>query len=185
MPDPDLVIRTSGEKRISNFLLWQVAYAELVFLDTLWPDFSQAGPRRGDRANSRAATGATARSRLDGRHAGSTVVTAIARRRCPRSAGAAGRLAAAAGIRGDGRAGGGRSWPGSGSRMTGAGPFAQGGLLLGGGGHCRGRQRRRPRHRRGAWRFWPLGTARGGAGHPRRAVADAAAPFTSACPASP
>jgi len=41
IPDPDLVIRTSGEKRISNFLLWQVAYAELVFLDTLWPDFSK------------------------------------------------------------------------------------------------------------------------------------------------
>jgi len=41
MPDPDLVIRTSGEQRISNFLLWQVAYAELVFVDTLWPDFSR------------------------------------------------------------------------------------------------------------------------------------------------
>lgn len=39
-PDPDLVIRTSGEKRISNFLLWQSAYAEYVFLDVLWPDFS-------------------------------------------------------------------------------------------------------------------------------------------------
>ena len=39
MPDPDLLIRTSGEKRISNFLLWQCAYAELVFLDRLWPDF--------------------------------------------------------------------------------------------------------------------------------------------------
>ena len=41
MPDPDLVIRTSGEKRISNFLLWQAAYAELVFVDTLWPDFNR------------------------------------------------------------------------------------------------------------------------------------------------
>jgi undecaprenyl diphosphate synthase len=39
MPDPDLLIRTSGELRISNFLLWQLAYAELVFTDTLWPDF--------------------------------------------------------------------------------------------------------------------------------------------------
>ena len=39
MPDPDLVIRTSGEHRISNFLLWQSAYAEYVFTDTLWPDF--------------------------------------------------------------------------------------------------------------------------------------------------
>lgn len=42
IPDPDLVIRTSGEKRISNFLLWQCAYAELVFLDVLWPDFGRA-----------------------------------------------------------------------------------------------------------------------------------------------
>jgi undecaprenyl diphosphate synthase len=41
IPDPDLMIRTSGEKRISNFLLWQLAYAELVFLDTLWPDFTK------------------------------------------------------------------------------------------------------------------------------------------------
>jgi undecaprenyl diphosphate synthase len=41
IPDPDLVIRTSGEKRISNFLLWQTAYAELVFIDRLWPDFTK------------------------------------------------------------------------------------------------------------------------------------------------
>lgn len=41
LPDPDLLIRTSGEMRISNFLLWQLAYAEFVFLDTLWPDFSE------------------------------------------------------------------------------------------------------------------------------------------------
>ena len=39
MPDPDLVIRTSGELRVSNFLLWQSAYAEFAFVDTLWPDF--------------------------------------------------------------------------------------------------------------------------------------------------
>ncbi len=39
MPDPDLIIRTSGERRISNFLLWQSAYAELYFTETLWPDF--------------------------------------------------------------------------------------------------------------------------------------------------
>jgi undecaprenyl diphosphate synthase len=39
LPDPDLVIRTSGEQRISNFLLWQSAYSELVFTETLWPDF--------------------------------------------------------------------------------------------------------------------------------------------------
>ncbi len=39
VPDPELVIRTSGEKRISNFMLWQIAYSELYFTDTLWPDF--------------------------------------------------------------------------------------------------------------------------------------------------
>lgn len=42
MPDPDLLIRTSGERRLSNFLLWQSAYAELLFVDTLWPDFGAA-----------------------------------------------------------------------------------------------------------------------------------------------
>lgn len=41
LPDPDLLIRTSGEQRISNFLLWQTAYAELVFTPTLWPDFAK------------------------------------------------------------------------------------------------------------------------------------------------
>jgi undecaprenyl diphosphate synthase len=41
LPDPDLLIRTSGELRISNFLLWQLAYAELVFVETLWPDFGE------------------------------------------------------------------------------------------------------------------------------------------------
>jgi undecaprenyl diphosphate synthase len=41
MHDPDLLIRTSGEQRISNYLLWQLAYAELVFVDELWPDFSR------------------------------------------------------------------------------------------------------------------------------------------------
>jgi undecaprenyl diphosphate synthase len=39
LPDPDLFIRTGGEMRISNFLLWQAAYAELYFTETLWPDF--------------------------------------------------------------------------------------------------------------------------------------------------
>ena len=38
-PDPDLLIRTSGEMRVSNFLLWQIAYAEIWVTDTLWPDF--------------------------------------------------------------------------------------------------------------------------------------------------
>jgi len=47
VPDPDLMVRTGGDHRISNFLLWQVAYAELWFTDTLWPDF---GPEELDRA---------------------------------------------------------------------------------------------------------------------------------------
>jgi undecaprenyl diphosphate synthase len=42
IPDPDILVRTSGEQRISNFLLWQCAYSELVFLPTLWPDFVKA-----------------------------------------------------------------------------------------------------------------------------------------------
>jgi len=42
LPDPDLIIRTSGEQRLSNFLLWQAAYSELVFVPTYWPDFDQA-----------------------------------------------------------------------------------------------------------------------------------------------
>ena len=40
VPDPDLIIRTSGEKRLSNFLIWQSAYSELVFSEALWPDFT-------------------------------------------------------------------------------------------------------------------------------------------------
>ena len=46
IPDPDLVIRTSGEQRLSNFLLWQAAYAEFVFLPDLWPDFDRRGASR-------------------------------------------------------------------------------------------------------------------------------------------
>jgi undecaprenyl diphosphate synthase len=42
MPDPDLIIRTSGERRLSNFLLWQSAYSELFFTETLWPDFGES-----------------------------------------------------------------------------------------------------------------------------------------------
>ena len=41
MPDVDLFVRSSGEQRTSNFLVWQAAYAEMVFLDTLWPDFDR------------------------------------------------------------------------------------------------------------------------------------------------
>ena len=46
MPDPDLLIRTGGELRISNYLLWQIAYSELYFCDTFWPDFSEDDLRR-------------------------------------------------------------------------------------------------------------------------------------------
>lgn len=46
IPDPDLMIRTSGEKRISNFLLWQLAYTEFYFTDTLWPDFNKEELRK-------------------------------------------------------------------------------------------------------------------------------------------
>ena len=46
MPDPDLLIRTGGEQRISNFLLWQIAYTELYFCDTFWPDFGAEALRR-------------------------------------------------------------------------------------------------------------------------------------------
>jgi undecaprenyl diphosphate synthase len=42
LPEPDLFIRTGGEQRISNFLLWNIAYSELYFTDTLWPDFDEA-----------------------------------------------------------------------------------------------------------------------------------------------
>jgi undecaprenyl diphosphate synthase len=42
LPDPDLLIRSSGEMRISNFLLWQIAYAEIFVTETLWPDFNRA-----------------------------------------------------------------------------------------------------------------------------------------------
>ena len=42
MNDPDILIRTSGERRLSNYLLWQSAYSELVFTETLWPDFTKA-----------------------------------------------------------------------------------------------------------------------------------------------
>lgn len=41
LPDPDLIIRTGGEKRLSNFMLWQSAYSELYFTDVLWPDFTR------------------------------------------------------------------------------------------------------------------------------------------------
>jgi len=61
LPDPDLLIRTSGELRLSNFLLWQLAYAELVFVDTLWPDFGE------DELRSALADYATRRRRFGGR----------------------------------------------------------------------------------------------------------------------
>lgn len=61
LPDPDLLIRTSGELRLSNFLLWQLAYAELVFVDTLWPDFGA------DELRNALADYATRRRRYGGR----------------------------------------------------------------------------------------------------------------------
>jgi len=61
LPDPDLLIRTSGELRLSNFLLWQLAYAELVFVETLWPDFGE------DDLRSALADYATRRRRYGGR----------------------------------------------------------------------------------------------------------------------
>ena len=57
LPDPDLVIRTSGEARISNFLLWQSAYAEYEFIDTLWPDFTRPSSPRSSTAMPRATAG--------------------------------------------------------------------------------------------------------------------------------
>ena len=64
LPDPDLLIRTSGELRISNFLLWQLAYAELVFVDTLWPDFGADAAARGARRVRAAAGAASAADEL-------------------------------------------------------------------------------------------------------------------------
>ena len=46
MPDPDLIVRTSGEYRLSNFLMWQASYAEFYFTDTLWPDFGEEELRK-------------------------------------------------------------------------------------------------------------------------------------------
>ena len=46
LPDPDLLIRTGGEKRVSNFLLWEIAYTELYVTETWWPDFDEASLRR-------------------------------------------------------------------------------------------------------------------------------------------
>ncbi len=62
MPDPDLLVRTSGEYRISNYLLWEGAYSELVFTDVLWPDFRRDAPLRRRRASTSAATAASAPS---------------------------------------------------------------------------------------------------------------------------
>ena len=50
LPDPDLILRTSGEERISNFLLWQSAYSELFFTDVYWPNFSELDFLRAIRA---------------------------------------------------------------------------------------------------------------------------------------
>ncbi len=84
MPDPDLVIRTSGEHRLSNFLLWQSAYAELVFTDVLWPDFGAAefDARWPSLPGASAGSGrALADARCPAR-AGPTCGCACSRRRC-------------------------------------------------------------------------------------------------------
>ena len=75
MHDPDLIIRTSGERRISNYLMWQSAYSELVFRDELWPDFS----RRRSRARWRSTRPATGASAVASRMA-ATAATAAPRR---------------------------------------------------------------------------------------------------------
>ena len=64
MHDPDLLIRTSGEQRISNYLLWQCAYSELVFRDELWPDFGREALRGVACASSRRAGGASGRDAM-------------------------------------------------------------------------------------------------------------------------
>ena len=64
--DPDLLIRTSGEQRLSNFLLWQAAYSELVFRAELWPDFDRGGVR-GVPGGVRGAPAALRRARSDRR----------------------------------------------------------------------------------------------------------------------
>ena len=93
MHDPDLLIRTSGERRISNYLLWQCAYSELVFRDELWPDFSRAtlrgvaGGVRKPQAPLRSALsrGGPARARRTQSDLAARVLIAIPRRRCSRS----------------------------------------------------------------------------------------------------
>jgi hypothetical protein len=84
LPDPDLVIRTSGEARISNFLLWQSAYAEYEFVDTLWPDFT-AAEFGGIVGASRRATAASAGSRP--RRDAAAVIVEMGRPRAARRVG--------------------------------------------------------------------------------------------------
>ena len=67
MHDPDLLIRTSGEQRISNYLLWQCAYSEFVFRDELWPDFTPRGLRAPRSTSTRSARGASGRGSDDSR----------------------------------------------------------------------------------------------------------------------
>ena len=74
MPDPDLLIRTSGEHRVSNFLLWQLAYAELVFVDTLWPDFGESDLRARSRSTPAAAVASAADERRSSRRIGVAAV---------------------------------------------------------------------------------------------------------------
>ena len=82
MSDPDVLIRTSGEQRVSNFLLWQTAYSELYFADVLWPDFDEEHLGRGARGHRRARAplrGAlmASRRRHQGSDLGARVLAAI------------------------------------------------------------------------------------------------------------
>jgi hypothetical protein len=69
-PEPDLFIRTGGEQRVSNFLLWQLAYTELFFTDALWPDFGRAALLRRPSPPSAAASAASAHQRAAARGRG-------------------------------------------------------------------------------------------------------------------
>ncbi len=101
LPDPDLLIRTSGELRVSNFMLWQLAYAELVFVDTLWPDFDERDLRPRSRSTRRAVDGSAADEpvRLAARRRGRAAARSCSARRtsaaggCSRSSRSAALLA--------------------------------------------------------------------------------------------
>ena len=85
IPDPDLVIRTSGEQRLSNFLMWQAAYAELVFLPIHWPDFDRAGASSGARRIRGARAAVRRRRGADARAGQDRLMTAVPKRSARRA----------------------------------------------------------------------------------------------------